>query len=444
MADMPAKPAKHMIITTFIAAAGYHREAWRRPESRAEELGRLSLVKDMVQMAEAAKIDSVFFGDISSGDTYRNQHMSSSGLNEPVSLMGALSAVTSKIGLSGTISTSYSYPYQTARQLCGIDNLSGGRAGWNIVTSSNGNENFGMDEMPPREERYARAFEFVEACVQLWDSWSDDAVLVNRETGQWVDPDLMRTINYEGKYYKVKGPFNMRRSPQGHPVLFQSGQSPDGMHLAAKYADGVYTAQNRMEESIATVAAYRPLLEREGRDPDSLKILPGLLPILGETRKEAEEYAEELTQTINWPVGLHQLQQMASIDLSKYDLDDRIPAEAWENPTKPPSSRARIFKRYSEEGATIRDLIIQTSRSGGHQWAVGTASDIVDIMVEWFENKACHGFNLNPPSMPLGLERICKLLIPELQNRGYFREEYEGDTLRDHFGLPYPPAWDKQ
>jgi FMN-dependent oxidoreductase (nitrilotriacetate monooxygenase family) len=440
---MIVKPPKHMILTAFIAAAGYHRGAWRLPGSRAEELGRFSLVKDLVQMAEAAKFDSVFFGDINSGDIYREQKLHSSGLNEPVSLLSALSAVTSKIGLSGTISTTFSYPYQTARQLNGIDSLSNGRAGWNIVTSFMGAENFGLDQLPPREERYRRANEFVEACVQLWDSWSDDAVVVDRANGTWVDPDLVRPIDYEGEYYKVKGPLNMRRSPQGRPVLFQAGQSPSGMKLAAKYADAIYTTQNRMKDSIETVAAYRPLLVAEGRDPDALKILPGLLPILGETKADAEDYAASLSENIDWEVGAKDLSKAVGIDVSDLDLDDTIPAERWDIDDPSFTSRRDLYRKLSvDEGYSVRKLIIDAARTGGHQWMIGTASEVADVMIEWFENKACHGFNLNPPSMPEGLSRICTLLIPELQNRGYFREEYEGDTLRDHLGLSRPGAWD--
>ncbi len=441
------KPKNHMILTVFLAAAGYHREAWRMPGSRAEELGRLSLVKDLVQMAEASKVDSVFLGDQSSGAIFRdNQAINSSGLNEPISVLSSLAQYTSRIGLSGTISTTYSLPYQTARQLNGLDAMSNGRAGWNIVTSFSGGENFGLDELPPREVRYGMAYEFVDACVQLWDSWSDDAVVVDREGGYWVDPKLVRDIDFEGEYYRVKGPLNMRRSPQGRPVLFQAGQSEAGMRLGARFAEGIYTTQNNMQDSMKTVAAYKPLLEAVGRRPDSLKVLPGILPILGETRAEAQDYADYLTAHINWDLGALGLSRTTGIDLSQYDFDDRIPHEAWEASTVARNDERReIYRQMSEnDRLTIRELITHSARTGGHQVAIGTASDVADIMIEWFENEACHGFNLNPPSMPDGLEKICTLLVPELQSRGYFREEYEGTTLREHMGLPYPPAWDKQ
>lgn len=443
---MIEKPKKHMIITVFLAAAGYHREAWRMPNSRAEELGRISLVKDLAQMAEAAKIDSLFLGDVNSGAIYRDyQQMNSSGLNEPISVLSALAQHTEKIGLSGTISTTFSYPYQIARQLNGLDNISGGRAGWNIVTSFTGAENFGLEELPSREERYGRAFEFTDAVVQLWNSWSDDAVVVDRERGIWVEPELMREINFEGEYYKVKGPFNMRRSPQGHPVLFQSGQSDLGMKLGARFGEGIYTTQNNMNDAIETMQKYRPLLEAEGRSPDSLKVLPGILPILGETRKEAQDYADYLAAHINMDYGMQALSRTTGLDLSEFEFDDKIPDEMWETGSGENAERREIFRQMSvNEGLTLREMVTHMSRTGGHQVGIGTASDIADTMIEWFENGACSGFNLNPPSQPDGLEKICKLLIPELVDRGYFREEYEGSTLRDHFGLPHPPAFDKQ
>lgn len=435
---------KHMALTVFMITGGYHYDSWRRAGSRAEELGYLDLVVDMAKKAEAAKLDGIFFGDTVTAGRVPGVDPTVAGHYEPLTTLSALAAVTSRIGLIGTASTTFSEPYNVARQFSGLDSLSGGRAGWNVVTSAMGNENYGMDEMPAPADRYARATEFVDVVTKLWDSWSDDAVIVDREGGRWGDPEAIRRIDHRGEYYKVAGPINMRRSPQGHPVLVQAGSSGDGMRLGASIADLIYTAQPDLKLSQKFYDQFKAAVELAGRRPDAVKILPGIVPIIGRTEKEGQELAAELGRLVNMDTGRTIMEQRLDMSLADIDLDEQIPAERF-NLESSRSSRQRteIFMRLSvERGYTLRELIIENARGHGHGWVVGSASQAADRMVEWFESGACDGFSLNSPYIPGGLDDICDLLIPELQERGYFREEYEGTTLREHLGLERPGAWD--
>ncbi len=448
--DAPKNP-KHMVLTSFITPGGRHANSWRLPDSRAEELGqRFDLVHDLVQYAEDAKLDSIFFGDMNTADSLLEQDLRPSGPHEPVTTMAALAVTTKKIGLSGTISSTFSYPYQIARMMTGIDHLSNGRAGWNIVTSSRGMENFGYspEDFPPSPIRYAMADEFLEICLGLWDSWSRDAVVVDRANGIWVDPAKLHAIDFTGEYFSSKGPLNMPRSPQGRPVLFQAGQSEAGMAFGIKYADAIYAVQNDMNESIAYMKMYEKLLREAGRPVNSLKVLPGIAPILGETQKDAEEWADYLSSMTDLETQKARLVSSTKIDLTGIDWDDEIPAERWDAPEVPKHAHGgNIRKRALELGGTLRDLLRVMGRgtAGPHLSVVGTPSKVADVMVEWFEAGACSGFNFNPPANnERGQLPIFQKLVPELQSRGYFREEYEGDTLRDHLGLSYPPAWDEQ
>jgi len=447
--DAPKNP-KHMVLTSFITPGGRYQSAWKIPDSRVEELGqKFDLVHDLVQYAEDAKLDSIFFGDMNTADSLIKQDLQPSGPHEPVTTMAALAVTTKKIGISGTVSTTFSYPYQIARMMTGIDHLSNGRAGWNIVTSSRGMENFGYtpEDFPPNTVRYAMADEFLEICTQLWDSWADDAVVVDRERGLWVDPERLHQINYTGQYFSSQGPLNMPRSPQGRPVLFQAGQSDVGMAFGIKYADAIYAVQNDMHESIKYMKMYEKLLTDAGRHPGSMKVLPGIMPILGETQKEAEEWADYLSSLTDLEMAKSRLQQNTKIDLTGIDWDDKIPLSRWDAPEVPKYAHGgNIRSKAIELDGTLRELLYVLGRgTGGHLSVVGTPSQVADVMVEWFEAGACSGFNFNPPANnERGQLPIFKQLVPELQSRGYFREEYEGDTLRDHLGLSYPPAWDKK
>lgn len=431
-----------MILTAFMMAPGYHRDSWRLAESRVEELGYLDLITDLTLMCEAAKLDSIFFGDVATAETVLDGELNSSGLYEPLTALSALAGRTSHIGLSGTVSTTFSLPYVTARQLQSLDLLSGGRAGWNMVTSWIGAENFGMDQLPSPEDRYRQAHEFIDVAKGLWDSWSDDAVINDRANGQWIDNSKIRPINHEGEFFKVAGPMNTRRGPQGRPVLFQAGSSRIGMEFGAAHGDVIYTAQPWKQPAIAFRDEIREMAVGYGRSADSVKVLPGILPIVGESDAEAKDIARNLADHIDYRVGVTKLAKQFKLDLQGVDLDDLVPADRWsEDPDL--GSRYHIFRQLgTEERFTVRQLIVELYRSGAHLTITGSASKIADQMIDWFDSGAADGFSLNPPFMSDGLRRICELLVPELRDRGYFREEYEGTTLRENLGLARPGAWD--
>lgn len=436
---MASQPTRHMALTTFVIPAGHHKDSWRREGSRIEEVPGLEYVAELTLMAEAAKIDAVFFGDVAHANPTLRGDIKTNGYYEPISTLSALAARTTHIGLIGTVSTSFESPYTVARQIAGIDHMSGGRAGWNLVTSFDGFQNYGFESAPTPEERYRRATEFAQLVVALWDSWADDAVIADRATGRYIDPAKVRKINHKGEFFAVEGPLPGPRSPQGHPVIVQAGSSGPGLDLGSSVADAIYTAQPVKERAVEFYAEFKKMLVAKGRNPDHTKVLPGILPIIGETMVEAEELAAELGSYVNLDFGREQVSAgLAGVDLSDLDFDEAIPTERFsEDPSL--GSRYHVFRRKSvEQNMTLRELIVDLARSAGHQWIIGTPQTIADNMVDWFESGACDGFNLNSPYNPGGMKQMCELLVPELQSRGYARTEYEGTTLRDHFGLPRP------
>ena len=438
-----AKRPEHMVLTMFMITAGYHYDSWRMPGSRMEEWGQLSLIADMVKKAEAAKLDAVFFGDIAGAGKIPGSDPTVSGHYEPITSIGALSALTSRIGMIGTASTTFLPPFAVARQFSGLDSLTGGRVGWNIVTSSTGNRNFGIDVMPSGEDRYRMAAEFIDVVTALWDSWSDKAVVNDRERGIWADPALIRAINHKGEFFSVEGPINMPRSPQGRPVMVQAGSSEAVMNVGAKYADAIYTQQPEQQAAIDFYGSFKQKVRSFGRNPDQVKIVPGIVPILGETESDARDLENDLASYVNTDLGRTFIGTRLEMDLSQLDLDEQIPTEWFVGPKIESRSRYEVFRKLSvDEGYTLRDLIHVNARSHGHQTITGTPGQVADRMIDWFDSGACDGFNLNSAFVPGGQELILDLLVPELVSRGYFREEYEGTTLRDHWGLDRPGAWD--
>lgn len=421
---------RHMVLTMFMHPAGYHNYSWRGPESRAEEWGELGLIVDLARQAEAAKLDAVFFADTVSAAPMLRGDTKVGGYYEPITALSALASVTSNIGLIGTGSTTFNHPTALARQFAGLDTLSGGRAGWNIVTSFLGNEQFGMEEMPDAADRYRHAHEFVDVARRLWHSWEEDAVIADRETSWWIDPAKVHAIDHVGEQYRVQGPLNMRRSPQGGPLLVQAGSSGPGIDLGATYADLIYTAQPMLDSAVEFYSKYKDVVESKGRARDEVAILPGILPIIGRTDAEAKEFLDELTSLIDLDHGRAQLAFSLGFSVDDLDWDESIPAERFDTASGT-TSRREIFRRRSvEQGYTLRDLIIESARASGHLWTVGSASKIADQMADWFASRACDGFSLNAPSIPEGYRRICDLLVPELQERGLFHEDYTGGTLR--------------
>ncbi|GAA1466271.1 NtaA/DmoA family FMN-dependent monooxygenase [Microbacterium thalassium] len=436
---MATRPDRRMILTMFMLTTGFQIDSWRDPRSRIEDVGSLDLIADMARAAEAAKLHAVFFGDGVDVGTIRDNNIRNTGLYEPISSIGALIGVTDKIGLVGSLSTSFFEPYNAARQFAGLDRLSGGRVGWNIVTSLfGGAQNFGLDAMPSPEARYDKAAEFVDVVGALWDSWTDDTVIADRVSGQWARTEGIVDIDHSGAHFRVAGALNMMRPPQGHPVLFQAGQSAPGMRLGGTVADAIYTAQSDKRAARAYADGVREIAAAAGRDPHDLKVLPGVVPIVAETASEAEELSRELAGYIDLDAGRRRLGAAVGFSVADLDADEAIPAERFAvNPGN--NSRWETWRRMAvDEKRTVREMIVDFARAGGHRILIGSPGEVADSMIDWFEDGACDGFNLDPPSIPVGMRNMLDLLVPELQERGYFQTEYSGDTLRERMGLPRP------
>jgi N-acetyl-S-(2-succino)cysteine monooxygenase len=433
-------PAQHMHINLFLASAGYFSGSWRRDGSRSDELLSLPYLVELTQQAERAKVDAIFVAD-SMGHEAAARTSPRTVEFEPVTLLSALAAVTSRVGLIGTISTTFTEPFNLARYLTSLDHLSAGRAGWNIVTSTGGQENFGS-ALPPHDERYAVADEYMNVVTALWDSWDDDAVINDRDAGVWVRPDRVRRVDHHGKYFDVRGPAHLPRGPQGWPVLVQAGSSPAGMAFAARWAEVVFTAQPDLDHARSFYSAVKSQVTATGRDSAQTKILPGLLPIIGDTEQAAKELAEELSDLVSIEAGIRALRtDIAHIDVSDLDLDEPIPVERFPAPETVVGNRSRFDLYYElavEKRYSLRQLARTAGSTMGHSLQVGTVEQVADQMEQWFTTGGCDGFNLQVAYAPEGMTTICEQLVPELARRGLFRTEYEGTTLRDHLGLGRP------
>jgi len=433
-----------MVLSAFLMPAGYDLHSWRIEGSRAEEFGQLGILADLARQFEAAKFDSIFIADTLGSDYIRENDMAMGNPYEPLISLAALIGHTERIGLIGTVSTTFTHPYNTARQLAELDQLSGGRTGWNIVTSSWGERAFGMEAMPPADLRYRRAGEFVTVAKALWSAWSDDAIVVDRAAGRWVDPDRIRPISHEGEFFKVEGYLNIPPSPQRHTVLVQAGQSAGGLELSSRHAEVNYTVQPEQGPAIKYYAEQKARVAALGRNPDQFKILPGIIPYVGRTEAEAQALFDATVSKMDMEKLRSIFEKALKIDLSGIAMDQPVPedrfAAAYE---KTGGSRIGAYRDYAR-GRTLRDLLVNHSSAMGHVLAVGTAEQVADIMVDWFEKRACDGFSVNAPSFPGSVDTICNLLMPELRRRGYAREDYTATTLRGNLGLPVPPAWDRQ
>lgn len=399
----------------------------------------LDYFKELARTAERGKLDMLFLADSLSIDS--KSHPNVLTRFEPFTLLSALAQVTSRIGLTATASTTYSEPFHIARQFASLDHLSNGRAGWNVVTSSIESTalNFSGEKHLEHHLRYQRAEEFVEAVKGLWDSWEEDAFIRNKETGEFFDKEKMHELNHKGDYFSVRGPLNVSRTPQGQPVIIQAGSSGDGKALAAKTAEVIFTAQNHLESAQEFYQSIKKQAAEFGRDPEKIAIMPGIFPVIADTEEEARAKYQELQDLIIPSVGLQILQNyLGGIDLSAYPLDGPLPkldADA-SNAVK---SRFKLVQEMAErDNMTIRELYKYVAGSRGHHIFVGTPEQLADKMQEWVDHKACDGFNIMPPLLPEGIELFVDKVVPILQERGVFRNEYEGTTLREHFGLEKP------
>jgi FMN-dependent oxidoreductase (nitrilotriacetate monooxygenase family) len=441
-------PRGQMKLGAFFHPTGHHVASWLHPDAQADAGTNFHHYLQLAQMSERGKFDLMFLADalaVRDGNLQAlcrwPQYMA---YFEPITLLSGIAPLTEHIGLVATATTSYNEPYNVARKFASLDLISGGRAGWNVVTSANLSEafNFGREAHYEHGERYDRALEFTEVVRGLWDSWDDDAFLRDRESGIYFDPAKLHTLNHKGGYFSVRGPLNVARSPQGQPVIFQAGSSEVGRELAARTAEAVFTPQHTLEGAQAFYTDVKGRMAKYGRSPDHLKIMPGLNPIPGRTEREAKEKHQYLQSLIHPDVGLELLSNaLAGFDLRPYDLDGPLPEAVYEvMPKGSTTSFRNVLNWARQENLTIRQLYQRFAGARGQRTVMGTAAQIVDQMEDWFVNYGVDGFLIQPPHLPGGLVDFIELVIPELQERGLFRTEYEGPTLRDNLGLPRPPS----
>ena len=437
---------RRMHLNLFIHSRGHHEASWRHPKASPLPLTDIRYFQDVAQRAEAGLFDSIFLADqlALDGDVER----ASRSWLEPITVLAALATGTSKVGLIATASTTYTEPFNLARQFASIDHMSGGRAGWNIVTSwlAAAARNYGGERQVTHADRYARGEEFVAVVKALWDSWADDAVLDDREGGQYARADRIRPINHEGEHYKVAGPLNMPRSPQGRPVFVQAGSSDTGRRFAARHAEAVFTAQMEKATAQAFYTDLKALAVAEGRAVDQVLILPGLSPLIAGTEAEAQRQSRELNDLTDPEVGRKRLSgRFGGRDFSHLPLDKPLSPEDFPDPSTVEAARSRtevIVGLVKREKPTLRQLLAYLAGARGHYTTAGTPEQIADLMESWFEDGAADGFNVMPPVLPAMLDVFVDEVIPLLQKRGLFRTEYEGETLRDHYGLDRPTgAW---
>ncbi len=432
-----------MRLGVFFNPTGHHVASWRHSGAQIDAGINLEHYVEITQTAERGKMDMIFFQDSVAVRRANIEALSRSAQYianfEPITLLSALAMATDHIGLTATASTSYNEPYHVARKFASLDHISGGRAGWNLVTSVQDAEaqNFGREQHYSHEERYARAREFAEVVKGLWDSWEDDAFLRDVESGLYFDPDKLHTLDFKGEHFSVKGPLNVPRPPQGHPVIVQAGASEAGMELAAEYAEVAFCSPNSIEVAQTYYANLKGRMEKFGRAPEDLKVLPGLSPVVAPTMSEAEEKLQEMQEMIDPVVAQAILGTVLGyVDLSNYDMDGPLPDLPETNASK--STVDELTTMAREEKLTIRELAMRVAGARGKFVLTGTPSHIADFMEDWLTNDGADGFNILPPVLPASLNEFVDLVIPELQRRGLFRTEYEGTTLRENLGLKRP------
>jgi N-acetyl-S-(2-succino)cysteine monooxygenase len=420
---------------------------WRMPDAISGVESDFKIFAHITQMAEQAKMDAIFFADsvtsqpvdlIAKRASYGEQIPRGAGL-EPMTTLAALATVTSRIGLIATATTTYNEPYHIARRFATIDQISGGRGGWNLVTSQTESEaqNFGFDSHMEHDRRYERASEFYDVVAGLWDSWEDGAMLEEKDTARYFDMSKAHLLNHVGSFFKVRGPLNVLRSPQGRPVVVQAGASGPGKALAARIADCVFSAQSKLDEGKAFHDEIKGLAAGHGRRPQDIKIMPGLAPIIASTQAEAEELQAQFQSLITDEQALRSLYRISGgLDLTKFPLDGPMPELPISNGAQ---ARQKILVDMArKENLTLRQAARRFAQRQAHHHICGTVSTVADVMQEWFEKEACDGFCMMPSYYPRGVADITEKLVPELQRRGLFRKEYESSILRENLGLPIP------
>lgn len=425
---------RQMHLGVFVLGTGNHIAGWRM-EGAYDSFQSLAVIQHIAGIAERGCFDLLFLGDTLSAGP--NDHPSFTARFEPLTMLGALAASTTHLGLGATASTSFNEPFNIARLFASLDHLSSGRAAWNAVTSSNPRAapNFGR-ELPEHDQRYRVAEEFVDIVMGLWDCWDEGAIIADRETGRYIDPAKMRALDHVGEFFRVKGPLNIGRCPQGRPIILQAGSSEPGLDLAARTADVVFSVVQDFDEARASYASLKGRMAKYGRRPEEIAILPGVMPILGRTREEAWATLDKLQSFVNSTNAASLLSARLGLDVSGFPLDEKVPDLPLPN-TSHGFARAMLSKAR-REGMTWRDLHNLTGAARGHWVIAGTKDDIADTLQAWFEGGAADGFNILPAWFPGAFDGFVDEVVPELQRRGLFRKAYTSRTLRGHLGLEMP------
>ncbi|MFI2640167.1 LLM class flavin-dependent oxidoreductase [Streptomyces sp. NPDC018610] len=432
---------RQLHLNAFLMNTGHHEASWRLPESDPYAHVDLAHYVRLARIAERGTFDSLFLAD--GPQLWSTVAQRPAGSLEPLTLLTALATATEHIGLIATASTSYNSPYNLARKFASLDIISGGRAGWNIVTTAGAEaaRNFGLAAEPAHAERYARAAEFVDVALKLWDSWEDDTVVADKAAGVWGDDAKIHPARHEGTYFSVAGALNVPRTPQGYPLLVQAGSSEDGKAFAARHAEAVFTAQQTLGDAQAFYADLKSRTRAAGRDPEHIKVLPGIVPVLGSTEAEARAGEQLLEDHIVPEHGRARLESLLRLPPGALDLDRELPAEL------PPESAIEGAKsRYTlvvelarRERLTVRRLIGRLGGGRGHLTFAGTPEQVADAIETWFTRGAADGFNIMPAVLPSGLEAFVEHVVPILRARGLLRTEYgPRQTLRERYGLPRP------
>lgn len=433
--------AKQIKLGAFLPGGGQHIAAWRHPGQPADGATSFAFHKQLAQTAERGLFDAYFLADGLAAPAAGGTEGGSAKIAgfEPITLFSALAPLTKNIGFIATASTTYEEPYNLARKFASLDLISGGRAGWNVVTTATdaAAHNFNLDTQHPHEYRYQRAAEHVDVVKKLWDSFEDDTFLRDKEAGVFFDADKVHAAHHRGKFFKVKGPLNVPRSPQGQPVIVQAGQSESGRALAAATAEVIFTSHQHLHTAQAFYRDIKARARAVGRNPDHVLIMPGVAPFVGRTEEEAQEKYRQLTSLIVESDGIALLNGLAGggINLADYDLDGPLPPLPV---TEGMKSRPELIRQIADENNfTIRQLYQWVATARGHFTVIGSAEQVADTLQAWFENEAADGFNILPPWLPDGLDDFIELVLPILQQRGLFRTAYEGTTLRENLGLPF-------
>ncbi|MEI7026416.1 LLM class flavin-dependent oxidoreductase [Paenibacillus sp. y28] len=433
---------KQLKLGLFIQSAGHHAAAWRHPEAATGQSHNVRYYQQLARTAERGTFDLIFLADdLAVPLPFKSALTDRYGKLEPLTLLANLAAVTEHIGLAATLSTTFNEPYHAARKFASLDHISGGRAAWNVVTSALHDEarNFGQQEIPEHDLRYDRADEFVQVAAGLWDSWEEDAVLADKESGRYFDAEKVHVLNHQGTFFSVRGPLNVARPIQGRPVIIQAGSSGTGQQFAAKHAEIVFTVQNDLAQAKQFYKQVKQLAQTHGRSADDIKILPGLFPIIGHTPEEAEARFQQLQGLVDRGIGTALLGGVFdNIDLSGYADDEPFPELQDAHGTR--SRFQLVMDTARREGLTVREVYLRFASARGHLTVIGTPEQIADRMEQWLNEEAADGFNIMPPFMPGGLDEFVDKVIPLLRQRGLFRTEYEGRTLRENLGLPRPAS----